>query len=87
MLKCFQDCKDYIEKKYEKHKNHVSLHYILSISLFVICIGIFIYIKANKTTKDKDDLDFINEIIKELNKQLLFNFYVTKYYYEEYENK
>jgi len=32
-------------------------------------------------------LDIINEIIKELNKQLLFNFYVTEYYYEEYENK
>ena len=84
MCNCFQNCINYLKTKYRKHKDHASLHYIFSISLFLVCIGIYIFILASKTTEDGD---ILNKIIKEFNKQLLFDFFITEYYFEDYENK
>ena len=84
MCNCFQNCINYLKTKYRKHKDHASLHYIFSISLFLACIGIYIFILASKTT---EDVDILNKIIKEFNKQLLFDFFITEYYFEDYENK
>ena len=84
MCDCFQNFRNYLVERYRRHRDHVSLHYILSISLFLICIVIYIFILASKTT---EDVDILNKIIKEFNKQLLFDFIITEYYFEDYENK
>ena len=67
---------EYFKKKYKKNNNTVTWYYTLSLSLFILCILIYVFIP---TYSSKENIDFLNEIINEFDKPLITYFNIRKY--------